>query len=193
MANELDETEELKALLAQYPQFLPKYLQDRANAENKSIREGLHPAQITTFENTLDVNFEKAFNKAFDNPEGPKRDQIANKLGNMLLKACVQGQTLEGNIQKERAGFDPNVEAMLRTVLRMKGLNIHPDLLFGNNPPIELLQALDRQGKVPESEDNIRDFLARLGITPPGEEINRDTLEETFKENFQAPSPTLKK
>jgi hypothetical protein len=178
-------TEELKALFKENPSFLPEFLKNRALVEKNSIRSILRQGQTPEQDNAA-LSFNEAFNQRYGELNIDKQNEIASKLANILLRT-VLFPTLAENIAKERLGFNPNVESMLRSVLEMNGITINQDLLFGREMPLEIRKNLEKLGMSPESEDNLMAFLNSLGISDIArpDTVSSQALEEGFKERYQ--------
>lgn len=191
MARFLDNlTEEIKLLLEKHPHFLPEFLKHRLDNEAKSLRNMLREGPQGQNAPTPDI--ENAFRAQFSAFPDDKKDEVASRLANMLLNTLIEGQTLEGNMAKERRNYNPHVETMLRAVLQMKNININQDLLFGREIPLEVRKNLEARGMSPESEDNLRSFLESLGVQVAPQVASPETLEEAYRDTI-ATRPTLKK
>jgi hypothetical protein len=192
MARFLDNlTEEIKILLEKHPQFLPEFLKSRLENESRSIRETLRrgPAVL---QNDTSPDIEKAFNAQFSAFPDDKKDEVASRLAHLLLNTLMESQTLEGNIAKERRGYNPHIETMLRAILQLKNININQDLLFGREIPLEVRKNLEARGMSPESEDNLRSFLESLGVSAATAKASPEALEETYRQTL-GPRTTLQK
>lgn len=67
-------------------------------------------------------------------------------------------------IEHERAGLAPNVEGMLREVLKINGMNINSDILHGAEVPFEVRKFWQEACIDPDSEDEVYNFLKRHKI-----------------------------
>jgi hypothetical protein len=62
-------------------------------------------------------------------------------------------------IANERAGLAPNLEGLLRQILKMNGMNINSDILHGAEIPFEVRKFWQEAGIDPDSEDEVYNFL----------------------------------
>ncbi|MCS5710236.1 hypothetical protein [Candidatus Berkiella aquae] len=80
------------------------------------------------------------------------------------MAAYLPAFELHKAILNEQQGLNPNEETALRESLQLNGINLHSDILHGNEIDLKTRLFWQEMGIDPDSEDEVYDLLRRLGI-----------------------------
>lgn len=105
-----------------------------------------------------------AIHKLLNKPRST-RHAIATGLALILASSTKEVLDLQERLQHERAGMGGHLETYLRTVLQKLGINIHPEVNYGQYIPNNIRLYWQENGIDPESEDEVSNFLKLHQIT----------------------------
>ncbi|HRE30539.1 MAG TPA: hypothetical protein PLD88_01065 [Candidatus Berkiella sp.] len=80
------------------------------------------------------------------------------------MAAYLPAFELHKALLNEQQGLNPNEETALRDGLQLNGINLHGEILHGSEIDFKTRLFWQEMGIDPDSEEEVYDFLRRLGI-----------------------------